>query len=624
MRKGNARNLGINGAVVTSAPLLRRALLMFRSFALLICCLLLAGKPVAGQSAAEILARRFPAAQYGIWQLVSETSSPAAHHYTFRPTVGGRWLWPGTARLTVARRGRVINCLPDQLTHLDSLRGFTDAPPPAAHRATVIEQYLREKVGVHNLPNLTIRNPLPVWYVNDATAHTVRAGYLLTWGGSDSRIGAWEVLLDEATGEEISPPRDLYSYHHTSLGPRDTTATALVFRPDPLSTAQRPYGRPFIDSLDTDRAVLNQQRAPGTLRLTFAADSFRLRNPWFEIAEFDAPARAVVAAPTAAGLQFTRAQAGFQQVNALFHLTRCREYVNALGFDSLINQRVRVDVSGMSGADQSRFSPLDTTLSFGEGGVDDAEDADVLTHEYFHALGFAAAPNTNTGLERRTLDEANADYWAAAHSARLLGPNAYGAEQVYNWDGHNEFWAGRWVISPKIYPRDLVGSIYLDADIWSSTLWQIRQTIPDTIADRLFLQHLYAYAPNLTMSQAAMWLLQADTLLYGAAHADTIYHFFYERHILGNHNVVGLPGPAETLAGGAQLWASDAFARGEAARFRTPIDTDVWLLSATGAVVWRGHATAAHDMLIPARNLAPGLYVLRFGAGRGTARLVRW
>lgn len=597
---------------------------MFRSFALLFfCCLLLAGKPAAGQSAAEILARRFPAAQYGIWQLVSETNSPAARHYTFRPTVGGRWLWPGTVRLSITRRGRVISCRPDRLARLDSVRVFVDAPPVAGS-AAVTDQYLREKRKIHQLPNITTDNPVPVWYVSDSTAHQVRPGWLLTWGGADARVGAWEVLLDAATGEEVSVPRDLYAYQHASRGPRDTTATVLVFRPDPLSTAQRPYGRPYIDSLDTDRAVLNQQRVPQALRLTFAADSFRLRNPWFEIAEFDAPVRPVVAARTAAGLQFTRSQAGFQQVNALFHLTQCREYVGRLGFGNLHHRCIRVDVSGMAGNDQSRFSPLDTTLSFGEGGVDDAEDADVLTHEYLHALAEAAAPNTNTGLERRTLDEANADYWAAAHSARLLGPHAYGAEQVYNWDGHNEFWAGRWVISPKLYPRDLVGSIYLDADVWSSTLWQIRQVLPDTIADRLFLQHLHAYAPNLTMPEAARLFLQADTLLYAAAHADTIYHFFDQRHILGNHNVVGLPTPRELPAAGAQVWATDAFARGEAARFRAPFGTDLCLLSVSGAVVWRGQATPDGETLIPARNLPPGVYVLRYHAGRGHAKLVRW
>ncbi|MBC7447052.1 MAG: hypothetical protein H7330_03240, partial [Hymenobacteraceae bacterium] len=339
--------------------------------------------------------------------------------------------------------------------------------------------------------------------------------------------------------------------------------------------------------------------------------------------------RRVAVARTPAGLRFGRAAAGFEQVNALFHLTRARQYAARLGYGTLLDRRIRVDVSGMSGLDQSRFSPIDTTLSYGEGGVDDAEDADVLVHEYLHALAFAAAPGTNVGLERRTLDEANADYWAVVHSARLGGPGAFGREQVFNWDGHNEFWAGRWVITPKLYLRDRVGNMYLDADIWSATLWQIRAALPEGVADRLFLQHLYSYAPNLTMPQAARLFLQADTLLYDGAHAAAIYQRFDDRHILGTHVVVATGGVSADGSAG-QVFNTEAFARGEAATFRRAFAAELTLLSATGAVVWRGQARANREEPVPAATLVPGLYLLRwqpiggFGSGAtGAARLLR-
>ncbi len=578
------------------------------------------------------VSKRFPVKQFGGFVLTSETRSPIAAHRTYLQISGGRWLWPASLRLTVAGE-RVLSVFPNQVFSLDSISGLTVTAPDLAHGAALAQAYVSGRLRPTEQARAVIQSVEPIWYAADSDTESdpatrrVLPGWLLTWAHPDTRIGAWEVALDATTGQPVAAPRDLLSFHHAqnaSRPPRDTTARALVFRPDPLTTAQQPYGRPYIDSLDHDRPALNQQRVLDTLHLTFAADSFRLQNPWFTVAEFDPPVRPVVAARTAAGLQFTRSEAGFQQVNAFFHLTEARRYLGALGYGSLHPRAIRVDASGLSGADQSRFSPVDTTLSFGEGGVDDAEDADVVVHEYLHALAFAAAPNTTVGLERRTLDEANADYWAAVHSARLGGPTAYGREQVFNWDGHNEFWPGRWVISPKRYPTDLQNNIYLDADIWSSTIWQIRAALPPAVADRLWLQHLYSYAPNLTMPQAAVLFLQADTLLYGAAHADTIFYFFDQRHILGSHAVVGVSAENSPV-GGPQLFATDAFAQGEAALFHSPNTASLTLSSITGAVVWRGGAVGGKPAPIPAAGLAPGVYLLRWqtASGAGAARLLR-
>ncbi len=589
---------------------------------------------------ATILAKRFPTARYGALLAQPVVSSPAAQHRTYRLTApDGRWRWPATVRTTVLpTTGRVLNVFADAVRPLPSFSVSPIAAPDPALGAQLTERYLLNRLPMGTRRAATIRERLPVWYVADSLTGTEQPGWLLVWGHPDSRIGAWEVLLDEATGQPVRSARDLLCYHHaagraaraTSGPPRDTTAVALVFRPDPLTTARRPYGGAYLDSLDADRPVLTRQRVADTLWLTFAADSFRLRNAGFRLAEFDPPVRSVVAASTVAGLQFTRSAAGFEQVNALFHLTRARQYLLSLGFGGLHPAPIRVDASGLSGADQSRFSPIDTTLSFGEGGVDDAEDADVLTHEYLHALAFAAAPGTNIGIERRTLDEANADYWAAVQSARTGPPTTFGHDQVFNWDGHNEFWGGRWVISSKLYPHDLVGSMYLDADVWSATLWQIRAALPPTVADRLFLQHLYAYAPNLTMPQAAALFLQADTLLYGAIHAATIFQRFDARHILGNHVVVGEEEPEIPATNQPQVSATDAFAQGGAARVRAAPGTGLHLTNVLGIPIWTGRVGAAGTAEISARDLRPGSYYLRIEAGgapfgrRSTVRLVRW
>ena len=66
----------------------------------------------------------------------------------------------------------------------------------------------------------------------------------------------------------------------------------------------------------------------------------------------------------------------------------------------------------MGGADNSYFSPTTKPqrIYFGEGGVDDAEDADVCVHEYAHFISYNAANGSNVGAERNSLDEGFGDY----------------------------------------------------------------------------------------------------------------------------------------------------------------------------------------------------------------------
>ena len=260
----------------------------------------------------------------------------------------------------------------------------------------------------------------------------------------------------------------------------------------------------------------------------FKNDTFFLESPYCIVGEYDPPDSAVCF-DTTADFCYTRGDLCFEQVNIFYHINNYQAYLQSLGFDSLVNYQIKVDANGMNGADNSMFSSFSNLLSFGEGGVDDGEDADVIIHEYGHAISYSAAPNTNTGTQRKTLDEANADYLAASLS-RAIDTSDW--QKVFNWDGHNGFWSGRWVISNKHYPEDWVGGIYQDADIWSATLMQIWEDIGRTDADRILLQSLYSYAPNLTFTQAAYLFLQADSLLNNGANCFVIYKRFRERGIL--------------------------------------------------------------------------------------------
>ena len=218
----------------------------------------------------------------------------------------------------------------------------------------------------------------------------------------------------------------------------DTAVSAYVFAPDPLSVANVPYGGIYVDANDGNTAVLDSLRTEANVQLTWNGVGFTLANSAAVIQEFDPPSVAVPVLP-GPDAKFSRSDSEFEMINVLYHIYEWKQRMASLGYGGMVNYAIPVDVNAYGGADQSAFD-FGTTpprLYFGEGGVDDAEDADVIVHEYGHAMAYGAAPGTNIGIQRQALEEAICDYWAVSWS-RIQSP--YRWPLVFTWDGHNEFW----------------------------------------------------------------------------------------------------------------------------------------------------------------------------------------
>jgi zinc metalloprotease ZmpB len=91
--------------------------------------------------------------------------------------------------------------------------------------------------------------------------------------------------------------------------------------------------------------------------------------------------------------RYTRHQDEFEQVMAYFWVTEAQKYIQSLGFGVTRRaiddgpQAVRLN---QLGADNSFATDHPKNeLRFGKGGVDDAEDAEVILHEYGHAIHFS-------------------------------------------------------------------------------------------------------------------------------------------------------------------------------------------------------------------------------------------
>ena len=447
--------------------------------------------------------------------LEDRTISPKGTHYRFSQTVNGRRVFRGSVKVNLATDGRVLSLF----DHTFSIPEAVDPDFPdhtAYHEGLRVHYNADTDNGKLHLYDLS-----EVYYAHEGE---LRPSIRLEVVEKTDRY--YELVLNEDA--RVIYQNDLLSY--SAPAETDSTVTLWVFNPDPLTTAAQTYGAPYTDNSDQDVLELNAERVAVQTSVTLENDTFFLRNAYASVEEFSLPSSNLSFSLTPE-FNYTRAEDGFEDVNTYYHINYFQGYIRSLGFTNLVDYPIAIDAHALGGSDNSNFNPgfSPPRLSFGEGGVDDAEDADVIIHEYGHAIMHSAAPGTNNGTERKTLDEAVGDYFASSYSRYL---NNFAWSNVFSWDGHNEFWNGRSSISPDHYPEDLDNSIYSDADIWSATLMQIWEDIGREATDAIMLQAAYSFSDGMSMPDAAVLFIQADELLFGGANFIPIRQRMFDRGLV--------------------------------------------------------------------------------------------
>ncbi|MEM7037805.1 MAG: M36 family metallopeptidase, partial [Bacteroidota bacterium] len=251
-------------------------------------------------------------------------------------------------------------------------------------------------------------------------------------------------------------------------------------------------------------------------------------GPYVTIQDLEAPNTAI-ATSSDGTFNYTRSQQGFEDVMVYYHIDSYQRYVQNLQFYTLQNSPLKVDPHGLNGQDNSHFVPQgsNSRLGFGEGCVDDAEDADVIIHEYGHALSYAGSPGSNSGTERNGLDEGIGDYVAASYS-KALTYNKW--KDTFTWDGHNECWLGRSASLNTQYPPS-TSDFYVYGEIWASTLMEVYDEIGRHPCDATVFQSLYSHLANMTLTDAANVIMDADSALTVGAHSTNFRDAFCRRGI---------------------------------------------------------------------------------------------
>jgi hypothetical protein len=166
----------------------------------------------------------------------------------------------------------------------------------------------------------------------------------------------------------------------------------------------------------------------------------------------------------------------------------------------------------------------------GEGGVDDAEDVDVVIHEYIHTLVFGASANSNRINERAGMEEAICDYFAVSYSHKYTNNQS---DRVFNWDGHNSFWPGREASSNKDYQAiSFTSNIYTHTDLMTSCLREIMLNTSRATSDQIVLEALFSLQASTTYRDFALMILTADANLNAGLNFGIIKDAFVRRNVL--------------------------------------------------------------------------------------------
>ncbi len=273
---------------------------------------------------------------------------------------------------------------------------------------------------------------------------------------------------------------------------RRLDGSTLVFDPNPVVTSRDIRLRQPLESgmqadPDLDSQVLTDQRRRLPLRELDSASlaAGLLSGPYVNVL-----GGGYSATVNAGAFDVTRSDPRFEGLMAYAHLDRYQRYLQSLGFRgaAAVNSEPQdVVATRVEGFDNSFYQPALDVLLFGAGGVDDAEDADVVLHEYGHAMQDAQVPGFGFTTESGAMGEGFGDFQSAAYSARTSG--GFGDLCFADWDTTSLAKSGqttpaclRRLDSTKRYPDDMVDEVHDDGEIWSAFLWDVRAGLPGDAA----------------------------------------------------------------------------------------------------------------------------------------------
>jgi len=320
--------------------------------------------------------------------------------------------------------------------------------------------------------------------------------------------------------------------------PGGTGATGLVFKVNPVQSSGNEN---LTDQKDSATAVPASEYARVPLRNLDG--SGYLRGKWVTVQS----ATGTPAYSATGRYDYNRHDDQFEQVMAYFWVNQAQEYIQSLGFGSTLRPVVKQSFAvkiDQYGGDNSYQTDKPYRVRLGKGGVDDAEDAEVIVHEYGHAVHASQVPGYGTSEEAGAIGEAWGDYLAV--SVGLDAAAQYGwpvrAPQacVMDWDSTSYTSTVPHCLrrlDTNLTVADKSGEVHHDGMIWSRGLWDARKGYAalgksSRAFDTTVIDAQFDFAPGTSFSAAAKAIYAKALVRDGAAAAKVVRNAFAARGIV--------------------------------------------------------------------------------------------
>ncbi|MFF0345260.1 M4 family metallopeptidase [Kribbella sp. NPDC004875] len=446
-------------------------------------------------------------------KLVKTKTSLLGKHYWYQQTFKGLPVVNGYYAKHVAKDGSVEvadgrDAVP---ANLDVSATVASASATQSANATVTARANRARSGEPG--KSFVKQP----------AATSGAAQLAVIGGPNARL-VWNVtsrstegvsrsLVDAKTGSVVE----------SKVISDNIDGRGSVFDPNPVVSEQN---EKLTDQNDKNQDALFLAQKNVILRNLDG--SGKLNGSYVNIKE----AKGGLAQSKTNSFVYQRANDKFEQVMVYYHINQTQEYIQQLGFTDVNNESQDFSVDTYAD-DNSFYDPSTDMITTGEGGVDDAEDAEVIWHEYGHAIQDDVVPGFGESEQAGAIGEGFGDYWAVTNSIPVS--KGFNLPCVMDWDATSYT-----TDEPHCLRRtdgtkttdDIDGEVHDDGEIWSRALWDIHQTLGRTKANKLILEATFFYDPDTSFAGAAQDTVQAARLLYGKAAAAQVTKAFQDRKIL--------------------------------------------------------------------------------------------
>jgi Zn-dependent metalloprotease len=434
-------------------------------------------------------------------QLARSFETAMGHHFVFAQRLGEYPVFGGEVDVHVGRGGGVFGLTSTVAVGLDKVETNVSIDQWTATAAAVASR--EGSVAGDRAPELGIID--------------TDAGARLAWRvevSKSSPTEAWEIFVDAVTGAVLET-RSLLRH-----------ATAKVFVPNAVVAANQTS---LTDSGDSNAAV--PESAYTTVTLQGLDSSGLVTGPY--CATTLTTIR--VNAPSGDFTFLRRSDEGFEEVMSYWAIDTAQRYIQGLGINNAAAYQIPVDAHE-GPADNSFYRRNGNgtgTLNFGDGGVDDGEDGEIVWHEYGHAVLDNQRPNISTD-EGGAIHEGWGDYLAASLAMTVTGDSRFypfiGEWDAVSYNPGNPAFLRR-VDLNKRYPDDLVGEEHSDGEIWSACLYDLNQAIGRNTADRIIVNSHFLFSSSVGFESGAAAVLEADAQLNGGANATAIIT------ALGSHGI---------------------------------------------------------------------------------------